>query len=148
MLFLGCTCLASTFSWFSVRNFFLTSWSCRYCQATIKLDNERNYNYCVYDSDISTGFGVGAFLFLMASQALIMFTSRCFCCGKALTPGSSRACAVLLFVFCWYVLISTIQNLFSVRKFNIKICKIVIQGDIFHCWGLLAGWIGEECLSH
>ncbi|CAI9787739.1 unnamed protein product [Fraxinus pennsylvanica] len=69
--------------------------------ATIKLDNESNYNYCVYDSDISTGFGVGAFFFLMASQALVMFTSRCFCCGKALSPGSSRACAVLLFGFCW-----------------------------------------------
>ncbi|KAL8141359.1 hypothetical protein V2J09_007380 [Rumex salicifolius] len=27
-----------------------------------------NYSYCVYDSDIATGYGVGAFLFLMASQ--------------------------------------------------------------------------------
>ncbi|KAK6157414.1 hypothetical protein DH2020_011662 [Rehmannia glutinosa] len=40
---------------------------------TSRLDTEDNYNYCVYDSDIATGYGVGAFLFLMASQLLIMF---------------------------------------------------------------------------
>ncbi|OVA13206.1 Protein of unknown function DUF1218 [Macleaya cordata] len=64
-------------------------------------DSEKNYNYCVYDSDISTGMGVGAFLFLMASQVLIMVASRCFCCGKALRPGGSRAWAILLFISCW-----------------------------------------------
>ncbi|GFZ07503.1 similar to fiber [Actinidia rufa] len=69
--------------------------------ATIKTDSEVNYNYCSYDSDISTGFGVGAFLFLMASQVLIMVASQCFCFGKALRPGGSRAWAVLLFIICW-----------------------------------------------
>ncbi|XP_059662619.1 uncharacterized protein LOC132308532 [Cornus florida] len=69
--------------------------------ATVKQDNEKDYNYCVYDSDISTGYGVGAFLFLMASQVLIMAASRCFCCGKPLNPGGSRACAILLFIICW-----------------------------------------------
>uniref|UniRef100_A0A5B7BRM7 Fiber protein Fb34 n=1 Tax=Davidia involucrata TaxID=16924 RepID=A0A5B7BRM7_DAVIN len=69
--------------------------------ATIKQDADANYNYCVYDSDIATGFGIGAFLFLMVSQVLIMVASRCFCCGKALSPGGSRACAVLLFITCW-----------------------------------------------
>ncbi|GER53894.1 hypothetical protein STAS_31443 [Striga asiatica] len=65
------------------------------------VDTEDNYNYCVYDSDISTGYGVGAFLFLMASQLLVMVASKCFCCGNPLKPGSSRACAVLLFIICW-----------------------------------------------
>ncbi|XP_019154189.1 PREDICTED: uncharacterized protein LOC109150658 [Ipomoea nil] len=69
--------------------------------AKIQKDTEDTYNYCVYDSDIATGFGVGAFLFLMASQILIMVASRCFCCGRALSPGGSRACAVLLFIICW-----------------------------------------------
>ncbi|KAE8703238.1 Transducin/WD40 repeat-like superfamily protein [Hibiscus syriacus] len=64
-------------------------------------DNDDNYNYCVYDSDIATGYGVGAFLFLMVSQALIMVASRCFCCGKGLNPSGSRACAVILFIVCW-----------------------------------------------
>ncbi|KAF7836750.1 Fiber protein Fb34 [Senna tora] len=69
--------------------------------AQITQDAEKNYNYCVYDSDISTGYGVGAFLFLMVSQALIMVASRCFCCGKPLSPGGSRALAVVLFIICW-----------------------------------------------
>ncbi|KAJ6770453.1 hypothetical protein OIU79_021156 [Salix purpurea] len=70
-------------------------------EATVHQDEEVNYNYCKYDSDIATGFGVGAFLFLMASQVLIMFASKCFCCGKPLRPGGSRACAVILFITCW-----------------------------------------------
>lgn len=69
--------------------------------ATIISDNDKNYNHCVYDSDISTGYGVGAFFVLMASQVVIMVASRCFCCGKALRPGGSRAWAVLLFITCW-----------------------------------------------
>ncbi|KAM3320601.1 hypothetical protein P3S67_007803 [Capsicum chacoense] len=69
--------------------------------AKIKTDSEQVYDYCVYDSDISTGLGVGAFLFLMVSQIIIMVASRCFCCGKALSPGGSRGCAVLFFIMCW-----------------------------------------------
>ncbi|KAI4342482.1 hypothetical protein MLD38_027109 [Melastoma candidum] len=69
--------------------------------AVITPDSEMNYNYCVYDSDIATGYGVGAFLFLLASQILIMSATRCFCCGKALNPSGSRAWAVILFITCW-----------------------------------------------
>lgn len=70
-------------------------------QAKIHADSENYYNYCIYDSDIASGYGVGAFLFLLASQVLIMFASKCFCCGKPLSPGGSRACAVILFITCW-----------------------------------------------
>ncbi|XP_044473133.1 uncharacterized protein LOC123201618 [Mangifera indica] len=69
--------------------------------ATIQPDSDDNYNYCVYDSDSATGLGIGAFLFLMVSQILIMVASRCFCCGKALSPSGSRAWAVILFITCW-----------------------------------------------
>ncbi|XP_040985682.1 uncharacterized protein LOC121233966 [Juglans microcarpa x Juglans regia] len=69
--------------------------------AKVAVDNEANYRYCVYDSDIATGLGVGAFLFLMASQVIIMVASRCFCCGKPLSPGGSRALAIVLFIICW-----------------------------------------------
>ncbi|GAB2277933.1 hypothetical protein Dimus_012632 [Dionaea muscipula] len=69
--------------------------------AKIVNDPDMDYNYCFYDSDIATGYGVGAFLFLAASQVLIMTASRCFCCGKTLNPGGSRACAVILFMICW-----------------------------------------------
>jgi len=72
-------------------------------QAKIVPDNEQNYKYCVYDSDRATGYGVVAFLFLMVSQIVIMVVSRCFCCGKPLKPGGSRACAIVLFIICWYI---------------------------------------------
>lgn len=71
-------------------------------QAKVVQDEEVNYNYCVYDSDIATGLGVGAFLFLIASQAVLMAASKCFCCGRGLKPGGARAWAVILFIVCWY----------------------------------------------
>lgn len=58
-------------------------------------------SYCQYDSDIATALGVGAFIFLLASQLLIMLASRCLCCGRGLRPGGSRAWAIVLFISCW-----------------------------------------------
>lgn len=41
----------------------------------------------VYDSDIATGYGVGALLFLLLlSQILVMAVNKCFCCGRSLPP--------------------------------------------------------------
>lgn len=70
-------------------------------QATIT--TEADYSYCNYDKDIATGLGVGAILFLTASQLLIMVVSRCLCFGKALRPTGSRSCAIALFITSWYV---------------------------------------------
>ncbi|KAL3522237.1 hypothetical protein ACH5RR_015071 [Cinchona calisaya] len=58
-------------------------------------------NYCVYKSDIATGLGVGSLLCLLASQLLILFATRCLCCGRALRPGRPRAWAIVLFISCW-----------------------------------------------
>ncbi|KAJ4784249.1 fiber (DUF1218) [Rhynchospora pubera] len=69
--------------------------------ATVVADNEKNYTYCVYDSDIATWFGVGALLFLFLSQVLVMGATKCFCCGSAMRPGGSRSCALILFFVCW-----------------------------------------------
>lgn len=62
------------------------------------------YEYCEYGSDIATSYGAGAFVLLLTSQVIIMVASRCFCCGKSLNPGGSRACAIMLFLICWYCL--------------------------------------------
>ncbi|KAJ8532385.1 hypothetical protein K7X08_012308 [Anisodus acutangulus] len=100
--------------------------------ATIKEDSENNYSYCVYDSDISTGYGVGAFLFLMVSQIIVMVASRCFCCGKALSPGGSRACAVLLFIICWVTFFIAEACLFagSVRNaYHTKYRSSILTSD-------------------
>ena len=67
-------------------------------QAQVVPDQNSEYTYCVYDSDIATGYGVGAFLFLFASQALIMAATRCLSCGRSLKPGGSCACAIVLFI--------------------------------------------------
>ncbi|XP_068646408.1 uncharacterized protein [Aristolochia californica] len=73
----------------------------RRSKARVVTDKEVNYKYCVYDSDIATGLGVGAFLFLLASQTLVMLASKCFCRGKGLRPGGARAWAIILFLTCW-----------------------------------------------
>ncbi|KAH9306803.1 hypothetical protein KI387_011207, partial [Taxus chinensis] len=57
--------------------------------------------FCVYDSDIATGYGVGAFLFLLLAEGLIMGVTKCMCCGGALTPGGSRAWAIIYFLSSW-----------------------------------------------
>ncbi|KAG0474406.1 hypothetical protein HPP92_014111 [Vanilla planifolia] len=73
----------------------------RRSKANVVPDAQKEYTYCVYDSDIATGFGVGALLFLLASQILVMAASKCFCCGPALRPSGSRSCALVLFFFTW-----------------------------------------------
>ncbi|WOL06033.1 hypothetical protein Cni_G14765 [Canna indica] len=69
--------------------------------AKVMADSEDTYNYCVYDSDIATGYGVGALLFLLLSQAVLMVVSKCFCLGRSLAPGGPRAFALLLFLLSW-----------------------------------------------
>uniref|UniRef100_A0A2N9IJC7 Fiber protein Fb34 n=1 Tax=Fagus sylvatica TaxID=28930 RepID=A0A2N9IJC7_FAGSY len=112
--------------------------------ATIVPDTEKNYEYCVYDSDISTGLGVGALLFLMASQALIMVASRCFCCGKPLGPGGSRAWAVVLFITCWlFFLIAEICLLAgSVRNAYHTRYRGILGGEPYSCASLRKGVFG------
>ncbi|RLM86780.1 hypothetical protein C2845_PM04G09720 [Panicum miliaceum] len=73
----------------------------RRSRATVTPDAAKEYDYCVYDSDIATGYGVGALLLLAAAQVVLMTASRCFCCGRGLKPGGSRACALILFLFTW-----------------------------------------------
>nr|GLL24092.1 uncharacterized protein LOC109159072 [Ipomoea trifida] len=74
-------------------------------RASATIQRDATYNYCVYESDIATGLGVGSFLFLLATQLLIMLASKCLCCGRALRPGRSRTCALLLFITCWVAFI-------------------------------------------
>ncbi|KAL5213902.1 hypothetical protein ABZP36_003054 [Zizania latifolia] len=57
--------------------------------------------YCVYGSDAATAYGVGAMLLLLASQVVIMVATKCFCCGRALSPGRWRALAGFCFIACW-----------------------------------------------
>ncbi|XP_008797836.1 uncharacterized protein LOC103712906 [Phoenix dactylifera] len=67
---------------------------------TIVTDN-LNATFCVYDSDVATGYGVGAFLFLFSSQSLLMGVTKCMCFGQPLAPGGSRAWSIIYFASSW-----------------------------------------------
>ncbi|OIW04674.1 hypothetical protein TanjilG_07809 [Lupinus angustifolius] len=64
-------------------------------------DERKNETYCVYNSDVSSGCGVGAFLFLLASESLLMAVTNCMCFGRPLTPGENRAWSILYFISSW-----------------------------------------------
>ncbi|CAH1450427.1 unnamed protein product [Lactuca virosa] len=66
---------------------------------TIRTDNATNSTYCVYDSDIATGYGVGAFLFLLSGESLLMGVTKCMCFGSPLAPGGNRAWTIIYFTF-------------------------------------------------
>ncbi|XP_062096574.1 uncharacterized protein LOC133802307 [Humulus lupulus] len=105
-------------------------------RTTARLVKEVDYTYCVYDKDIATGLGVGAFLFLCVSQILIMVVSRCLCCGKALRPSSSRSWAIALFISSWIFFAITVSCLLSASVSNVVhtkyrrslSCKVVRKG--------------------
>nr|CAB3473408.1 unnamed protein product [Digitaria exilis] len=65
-----------------------------------------NTTFCVYDSDIATGYGVGAFLFLLSGHSLLMGVTRCMCFGAPLAPGGSRAWSIIYFTSSWLFLSS------------------------------------------
>ncbi|XP_022952500.1 uncharacterized protein LOC111455168 [Cucurbita moschata] len=68
---------------------------------TLFEDKERNATYCVYDSDVATGYGVGGFLFLLSGESLLMGVTKCMCFGRPLTPGGNRAWAIIYFLSSW-----------------------------------------------
>ncbi|KAI4299350.1 hypothetical protein L6164_032818 [Bauhinia variegata] len=68
---------------------------------TAKIADDGQNKYCLYDSDIATGLGVGSFLFLVVSQIIIMVATKCLCCGRAMRPGGSRSFAICLFITSW-----------------------------------------------
>ncbi|CAN6483178.1 unnamed protein product [Victoria cruziana] len=113
----------------------------RRSKAQVLPDPEKYYTYCVYDSDIATGYGAGAFVLLFLSQLLIVVVSKCFCCGRPLKPGGSRACAVLMFISCWFTFIiaeicllaASVQNAYHTKyraMFNIDhlSCETIRKG--------------------
>ncbi|KAF1879194.1 hypothetical protein Lal_00047867 [Lupinus albus] len=44
---------------------------------TMFRDERTNETYCTYNSDVATGYGVGAFLFLLSSESLLMGVTKC-----------------------------------------------------------------------
>ncbi|XXG45369.1 hypothetical protein AAC387_Pa02g0470 [Persea americana] len=64
-------------------------------------DEYDDRSYCVYDTDASTMYGLSAFILVLLSQAVVTGVAKCLCCGRGLTPGASRTCALFFFVLSW-----------------------------------------------
>lgn len=75
--------------------------TCGFLQVNYVSVDPAGGSYCVYSSDASTAYGVSALLLLLAAQAVAMVATRCFCCGRALSPGRWRAWSGICFIVCW-----------------------------------------------
>uniref|UniRef100_A0A7N0UUU0 Uncharacterized protein n=1 Tax=Kalanchoe fedtschenkoi TaxID=63787 RepID=A0A7N0UUU0_KALFE len=64
-------------------------------------DQYDEYNYCVYETDASTVYGLCAFGLLLISHTVVNGVTKCFCFGKGLTPGRFKTLAVFFYVFSW-----------------------------------------------
>lgn len=110
-------------------------------QGTLRKDEATNQTYCVYHSDKATGYGVGAFLFLLSSQSLLMGVTKCMCFGTPLSPGGNRAWAIIYFLCSWMAFIvaevcaiaGARTNAYHTRYRN------MIYADDFSCESLRKG---------
>lgn len=98
----------------------------RRATGTIQTDDSSTFQWCYYSSDIASGLGVGALLFLLASQALITVATRCLCCGNSLKSGAARAFAIIFFILNWVcfiiaascLLAGSVQNAKHIRYYS------------------------------
>ncbi|KAK4271500.1 hypothetical protein QN277_020189 [Acacia crassicarpa] len=74
-------------------------------RSTSHIVQEGTLNSCRYNSNVATGLGVGSFIILVASQAIIMVVTRCLCGGQAMSPGRNRSWAIILFITSWVTFI-------------------------------------------
>ncbi|XP_015692307.1 uncharacterized protein LOC102719949 isoform X1 [Oryza brachyantha] len=89
--------------------------------------------YCVYGSDAATGYGAGALVLLLAGQVVAMAATRCFCCGRALSPGRWRAFSGFCFIACWFAFVIAELCLLagSVRNaYHTKYSTLVMRGPL------------------
>lgn len=65
------------------------------------MTDQNNVTYCVYSSDVATGYGVGAFLFLLSGESLLTGVTKCMCFRRPLAPGRNRDWTIIYFVSSW-----------------------------------------------
>lgn len=92
----------------------------RRATGTIQKDPTSMYQWCYYSSDIATGLGAGAVLFLIASQVLMVAATRCLCCGSSLRPGAARAFAIIFFILNWLSFLIAVACLLAGSAQNAK----------------------------
>ncbi|RWW41384.1 hypothetical protein BHE74_00053131, partial [Ensete ventricosum] len=77
--------------------------------AKVATDSDKTYEFCVYDCDIATGYGVDAILFLLLGQVILTVDTKCFRWGHCLDPGAFHL--ILSCVFAAFVLFSALLSL-------------------------------------
>lgn len=104
-------------------------------------DDLSNSTYCAYSSDVATGYGAGAFLFLLSSESLLMGVTRCMCFGRALAPGNSRAWTIIYFLSSWLTFLVAEACLIAGATKNAYHTKYrhVIYAQNFSCESLRKG---------
>ncbi|XP_051145149.1 uncharacterized protein LOC127261045 [Andrographis paniculata] len=113
----------------------------RRSKGILRRDEVTGRTYCVYHSDVATGYGVGAFMFLLASEMLVMAVTKCMCFGSPLTPGSNRALTIIYFTSSWATFITAEACLVAGAKKNAyhTIYRDMIFADEFSCDTLRKG---------
>ncbi|PWA98156.1 hypothetical protein CTI12_AA022040 [Artemisia annua] len=106
---------------------------------TIRTDDKTNATYCVYDSDVATGYGVGAFLFLLSGESLLMGVTKCMCFGRPLAPGGNRAWAIIYFASSWICFLVAEACLIAGAKKNAYHTKYKGMTESFSCDTLRKG---------
>ncbi|KAL2519064.1 Protein of unknown function (DUF1218) [Abeliophyllum distichum] len=108
---------------------------------TLHKDDFTNRTYCIYESDVATGYGVGAFLFLLSSESLLMGVTKCMCFGRPLAPGGNRAWTIIYFVSSWMTFLVAEACLIAGAKNNAYHTKYrnMIYADNFSCDALRKG---------
>ncbi|KAL7609309.1 uncharacterized protein LOC111904543 [Lactuca sativa] len=106
---------------------------------TIRTDNATNSTYCVYDSDVATGYGVGAFLFLLSGESLLMGVTKCMCFGRPLAPGGNRAWTIIYFTFSLLSFVVAEACLIAGAKKNAYHTKYKGMTESFSCDTLRKG---------
>ncbi|KAI3453031.1 hypothetical protein Pfo_009694 [Paulownia fortunei] len=108
---------------------------------TLHKDEVTNQTYCVYKSDVATGYGVGAFLFLLSSESLLMGVTKCMCLGRPLAPGGNRAWTIIYFLSSWMTYLVAEACLIAGAKKNAYHTKYrnMVYADDFSCDSLRKG---------
>ncbi|KAI3467090.1 hypothetical protein Pfo_023753 [Paulownia fortunei] len=108
---------------------------------TLHKDEATNQTYCIYNSDVATGYGVGAFLFLLSSESLLMGVTKCMCLGRPLAPGGNRAWTIIYFVSSWMTYLVAEACLLAGARKNAYHTKYrnMIYADNFSCESLRKG---------
>ncbi|KAG2664127.1 hypothetical protein I3760_16G064900 [Carya illinoinensis] len=107
----------------------------------IEKDPRTDSSYCVYNSDVATGYGVGAFLFLLSGESLLMGVTKCMCFGRPLAPGGNRAWSIIYFVSSWLTFLVAEACLIAGATKNAYHTKYrsVLYADNFSCEMLRKG---------